>query len=130
GILTNEDAQMIILDTPGLLQPKYALQRAMRAAALQALADADVVIYLADATGGPPPSLREAASLESEPRAPVLTVLNKVDAVPEAQHATLLQLAGPNAFLVSAETGQGVPELMRRVREQLPESPFLYPPDE
>ena len=50
GIHTTDDAQMIVLDTPGLLNPRYALQRAMRATALARSHDADVIVYLVDAT--------------------------------------------------------------------------------
>src|SRR6476646_6387260 len=57
GIRTTDDVQMIILDTPGLLNPRYELQLAMRSTAILALKDADVVIYLADATERTPPSL-------------------------------------------------------------------------
>src|SRR5437868_7791569 len=63
GIRTTDDTQMIILDTPGLLNPRYELQRAMRGTALKALKDADVIVYLADATERIPPSLVEAAEL-------------------------------------------------------------------
>src|SRR5262252_9237431 len=73
GIHTTDDAQMVILDTPGLLQPRYALQTAMRSAALRALEDADVIVYLADVAAGKPPTLTEAAGLERDARAPVIT---------------------------------------------------------
>src|ERR671933_2979679 len=65
GIHSSGDVQMVLLDTPGLLNPRYALQVAMRAAALRALDDADVVVYLADASDGPPPPLEVAAELEA-----------------------------------------------------------------
>ena len=52
GILTKDDVQMIVLDTPGLLEPRYELQRSMRATSLKALDDADVIAYLADARDG------------------------------------------------------------------------------
>src|SRR3954469_17758133 len=81
GIHTSDDAQMVILDTPGLLNPRYPLQEAMRATALRALQDADVIIYLADATEGTPPNLVAAAELAAPPRAPIITVLNKSDAL-------------------------------------------------
>src|SRR5690349_6441924 len=81
GIHTSDDAQMVILDTPGLLNPRYPLQEAMKSTALRALEDADVIIYLADATEGLPPSLATAAELAKEPRAPIITVLNKSDAL-------------------------------------------------
>ncbi|HYU52598.1 MAG TPA: GTPase Era [Gemmatimonadaceae bacterium] len=127
GIYTSDDAQMVILDTPGLLSPRYPLQEAMRATALRALDDADVIVYLADATEGHPPSLAEAAQLSAPPRAPVVTVLNKSDAVraPGAHAAT-----DGDVVSISALTGEGVPGMMSRVAAHLPESPFLYPDDE
>lgn len=128
GIHTSEDAQMVVLDTPGLLNPRYPLQQAMRSTALRALEDADVIVYLADATEGNPPDLAAAAELASAPRAPVITALNKSDALPKTVRA--VAPAGNDVFLVSALTGDGVPELMRRVASHLPESPFLYPDDE
>src|SRR3982751_5957277 len=67
GIRTADDVQMVILDTPGLLNPRYPLQQAMRGAALAALNDADVVLYLNDATEGSPPPLAEVAQLEHLP---------------------------------------------------------------
>ena len=127
GIRTAEDTQMVILDTPGLLNPRYALQESMKEAAIRALEDADVIVYLADAAEGTPPSLTEAAGLKHAPRAPVVTALNKADMLDPTSRATL---AGDDRFLVSARTGEGIPELMARVEEQLPESPFLYPEDE
>ena len=128
GIYTTGDAQMVILDTPGLLNPKYPLQEAMRSTAVRALDEADVIVYLADATEGQPPSLAEAAGLAAPPSAPVILALNKSDALTTAQRDELG--TSDNVFLVSALTGDGVPELMSRVARNLPESPFLYPEDE
>jgi GTP-binding protein Era len=128
GIYSSDDSQMVILDTPGLLNPGYLLQEAMRSTALRALDEADVIVYLADATEGNPPPLVEAAQLESAPRAPVLTVLNKSDAVP-AQRRADADVAEDVAY-VSALTGDGIPELMARIARLLPESPFLYPEDD
>jgi GTP-binding protein Era len=129
GILTKDDVQMIVLDTPGLLEPRYELQRSMRATSLKALDDADVIAYLADARDGAPPSLREAAELPRDPRAPVLTVLNKIDALsPEARETLRREL--PNAIQISALTGEGIHALIGDLTPHLPESPFLYPDDE
>jgi GTP-binding protein Era len=128
GIYSAHDSQMVILDTPGLLNPGYLLQEAMRSTALRALDEADVIVYLADATEGNPPPLVEAAQLALEPRAPVLTVLNKSDAVPAHRRGDA-GLAGDFVY-VSALTGDGIPELMTRIAERLPESPFLYPEDD
>ena len=129
GIRTTDDVQMVVLDTPGLLNPRYELHRAMRTTALRALADADVIVYLADATERVPVGLPEAGDLEAPPRAPVVTVLNKVDAIRPAERAELRE-ALPDARFVSALTGEGVDELLAQLEAALPEGPFLYPEDE
>jgi GTP-binding protein Era len=130
GIYTDADSQMVILDTPGLLNPGYLLQQAMRSTALRALEEADVIVYLADATEGNPPSLVEAAELSSPPKAPVITVLNKSDAIPTTRLAEIATAAGEEVVGISALTGDGIPELMARIAQKLPESPFLYPEDD
>ena len=129
GIRTTQDVQMVVLDTPGLLNPRYELHRAMRTTALRALADADVIVYLADATERTPPSLVEAADLTAPPRAPVITVLNKLDAIRPVERDEL-RAALPDARFISALTGEGVDSLLEELGAALPESPFLYPEDE
>jgi GTPase len=130
GIRTEGDTQMVLLDTPGLLHPTYALQRHMRATALEALRDADVIIYLVDATeqDRAHPPLHVAAELNVPPAAPVITVLNKADLLTPDERARLA--ANPDVHLISAANGDGVPELLARAAGHLPESPFLYPEDE
>ena len=88
GIHTSGDVQAIILDTPGLLNPKYPLQHAMRAAALAALADADVVLYLVDGTE-PIQPLDVVARIDEPIRAPTVTVVNKVDLMPAPRREAL-----------------------------------------
>ncbi len=129
GIHSTEDVQMVIFDTPGLLEPRYALQEAMRSTALRAVQDADVIVYLADATDGPPTTFGVAARLSSPPRASVITALNKSDLLVPLRR-TELEQSNPDAVLISAMTGDGVSELMERVSAALPESPFLYPEDD
>jgi GTP-binding protein Era len=120
---------MVVLDTPGLLNPRYELHRAMRTTALRALTDADVVVYLADATERVPPSLEEAADLTGPPRARVILVLNKMDALRPVERDELRSLL-PDARFISALTGEGVDDLLAELSRVLPESPFLYPEDE
>ncbi|MBA3404057.1 MAG: GTPase Era [Gemmatimonadaceae bacterium] len=129
GIHSTDDVQMVVFDTPGLLEPKYALQEAMRSTALRAVQDADVIVYLADATDGPPTTFGVAARLSSPPRASVITALNKSDLLVPLRR-TELEQSNPDAVLISAMTGDGVSELMERVSAALPESPFLYPEDD
>ena len=131
GIRTADDVQMVILDTPGLLHPRYALQEAMRSAAVLALRDADVIVYVADAAAGPPRPLEEAGRLSAPPAAPVLLALNKIDTVaPEERTSLLEHLAGGEVYPISALRGEGIEELLAAIGARLPESPFLYPEDE
>src|SRR5215208_1645203 len=129
GIHTAGDVQMIILDTPGLLNPRYALQEAMRATALAALAEADVVLHLVDGSEGAPQSLIDVAQLSRPIRAPVVLVINKTDLLSSAASEELHARFSDAAF-ISATSGYGVPELLDRIAAVLPESPFLYPEDE
>ncbi len=135
GILTEGDAQLIFLDTPGLLEARDLLQRAMLGAALEALSEADVVLLVVDATAPPSAEDREriGAALD-DVRAPLLAALNKADAAPEdareAWDAWLRTESGARTFTVSALTGEGTDELLAAVRDALPSGPFLYPEDE
>ncbi|HET7551530.1 MAG TPA: GTPase Era [Gemmatimonadaceae bacterium] len=132
GIYSADDVQMVILDTPGLLEPRYELQRAMRATALRALEDADVIVYLVDAHEPAARPLAEAAALEKPPRAPILTVFNKIDTLEsQAREELRSRVAGDESVIpVSATSGEGVELLLQRLAALLPESPFLYPEDE
>jgi GTPase len=129
GIRTADDVQMIVFDTPGLLNPSYALQRAMRAAALEALRDADVIVYLIDATDPVVEPLHIAAALDTPPRAPTIVAFNKSDLLTTTRRDTLRE-QWPDARFISATQGEGVDELLRAAAAHLPESPFLYPEDE
>ncbi len=129
GIHTQADAQMVVFDTPGLLDPAYELQATMRFAALRALEDADVILYLTDAGARDTRTLAEAAGLDSPPRAPVIHVVNKTDSVSRVQLKAEME-RWPGAAFVSALTGDGVKDLLDTVRARLPESEFLYPADD
>jgi GTP-binding protein Era len=128
GIHTSGDVQAIILDTPGLLNPKYPLQHAMRAAALAALNDADVVLYLVDGTE-PIEPLNAVARIDEPIRTPTITVVNKTDLIPSARRDAMRDELADASF-ISAANGAGVDQLLERVAALLPESPFLYPDDE
>jgi GTP-binding protein Era len=129
GIVVRGDTQIIFADTPGLLDPQYPLQRAMRATALQAIRDADVVLHLVDATQLPDESLQALAGLAATPPGAILTVFTKVDLLSaDARHRLARDF--PSAVQVSALTGEGIEALLDRVAAQLPESPFLYDVDD
>jgi GTP-binding protein Era len=126
GLRTDGDTQYVFHDLPGLLEPAYAMQERMRALALDGVRRADVILYLHPAPEGTPPDLVTAAGLTEPPKAPVLLVHTKCDLVPSAARAALDQ----NGILTSAETGEGIDELLARVAALLPERELLYPPDD
>jgi len=129
GIHTTAGVQMIVFDTPGLLNPRYKLQESMRAAALAALNDADVVLHVVDATDSGFEDLSTLAMLDRPLRAPVMVAFNKSDLL-NANRIAELSVLHPTAVSISAADGNGVQELIARLGEMLPESPFLYPEDE
>src|SRR5205085_9770745 len=104
GIHTSGDTQIILLDTPGLISPRYALQESMRGVALSALREADVVLYLIDGTEGSIPELGNVAQLDRPVRAPVVVAINKADVLTPGQRESLTEQA-PDALFVSAITG-------------------------
>ena len=129
GILTRDDCQMVLLDTPGLLDPTYDLQRAMRAVSRTAIEDADVILHLIDATKPSFESLVAAADLPAQPRAPAITAFNKIDRIASAD-LNHLRNEQPGASFISAANGDGIVKLLARLSASLPESPFLYPGDD
>lgn len=132
GISTTDAAQLVFLDTPGLLEPRYALQEAMRTAARDALRDADVVLHLIDAAGDLTDAevdLRAAAQLPTRIRAPVIRVANKLDVLSPDERARAAARLGEVVW-ISAQTGEGVDALTTRLVAALPPGPFLYPADE
>ncbi|MBC7844775.1 MAG: GTPase Era [Gemmatimonadaceae bacterium] len=128
GIVSSDDYQMVLLDTPGLLDPSYTLQRSMLASAIASLRDADVAVYVHDATNGPPPPLDSLLPPGTPLPRVQLTWANKADLLNEGNRSALE--ATPNVIVGSAETGDGIDRLLERVAGHLPLSPFLYPADE
>ena len=129
GILTFDDTQIVLVDTPGLMEPSVALQQVMRGSALQALRDADVILHLIDSGDPKPVSLDQLAQLKESLRAPVLVARTKTDLLTEQQRERI-QSESPGQCLVSAVTGEGIDELRSRLRELLPEGPHLFPDDD
>src|SRR6266567_3314693 len=127
GLLTRDDTQFIFTDSPGLLEPEYKLHETMRAAALRAIADAEVIAYLHPLPEFPAPPLTEVAKLDRAPRAPIVTVYTKADLVLTSPN--LPQPPPTSSVVVSALTGSGLDQLLAALRERLPEGPFHYDPD-
>lgn len=130
GVLTRPDAQIVFVDTPGILKPRTLLGTRTNEAATSSVGDVDVVMLVIDATEKLGTGDRWIA--DRLPRNAVL-VVNKVDAAPRVEVLKQLGRAGELGFSeyfpVSAETGEGVDTLVRALIDRLPEGPQFYPDD-
>ena len=142
GILTEGDAQLVFLDTPGLHRQKRGIAPLLLRSAYAALSQADVVLVLLDAArfAGRPEALaaelRPIAKAVGAGHVPVVVACNKCDLIKEkAKILPLLAavgeaLPGAELFPVSALTGMGVADMLRAITARLPEGPHQYDPDE
>jgi GTP-binding protein Era len=135
GIALEGETQIILVDTPGIFEPKRRLDRAMVNAAWEGTTAADAVLLLVDPIKQRRHELMPLIeALQGRPEKKLL-VLNKVDASPKEK---LLQLAQEFAgladfaevFFVSALTGDGVPQLKAHLAAQMPQGPWHYPEDQ
>jgi GTP-binding protein Era len=132
GLHSEEDLQIIFLDTPGIINPKYELQKAMMRFVDRARKDADLILFMVDPKESVIPD--KIVGLLQSIQQPVLLIINKMDLTkkPEAQSiAEKLngQISFTNTAYVSAKTGEGVSELMNAIKERIPAGPPYYPKD-
>lgn len=128
-ILTGDDYQMVLVDTPGLHKPQNKLGNFMLAESKRAIEDANLVLYIVDSRK---PALWE----EDFPlHCPVILALNMADLLPRPEIDVLIrQYQEDGRFKavipVSALTGVGIPHLLETLIDLLPEGPQLYPEDQ
>lgn len=149
GIALYDDAQIVLVDTPGIFSPRRRLDRAMVASAWGGAEDADAVVHLVDAAShiaaegkdGQAADRRSAEDTETiiaalkDSGRQVILALNKIDGM---RRDTLLALSQQlydtgvysEVFMISALSGDGVDDLGRRLAELMPAGPWLYPEDQ
>ena len=135
GILTTDTHQIIFVDTPGLMNPKYRLQSEMVKTAYNALGDADVVLFVIDVT-------RRNIDIEDtilkrlkRVKATTILVLNKVDRVEKRTLLPILEdysqkFEFAHIIPISALTTDGVPLLLEQIEAYLPLGPHYFPEDQ
>ncbi|MDE0087078.1 MAG: GTPase Era [Candidatus Poribacteria bacterium] len=136
GIVTTDTHQMVFVDTPGLMDPKYRLQSEMVRTAYGALRDADVVLFVVDVAH--PNDEIEDTIIERLPRAKVtktILVLNKVDIVDKLTLLPIFEnfsekFEFDDMIPISAKTGDGVSVLLEQVSSYLPPGPLYFPEDQ
>lgn len=135
GIVIENNAQIILVDTPGIFLPKRRLDRAMVSTAWSGAHDADLVCVLLDAKAGIDEEaeaiLTKAASVKHDK----ILVINKVDLVQREKLLALAQAANERmafakTFMIAAISGDGVDDLRHTLADIVPPGPFLYPEDQ
>ena len=135
GIAIEGDAQLIFVDTPGIFSPRRRLDRAMVGTAWGSTQDADLVALLIDSRRGLKEDDEKILQGLGEIRPPKVLVLNKIDLVDKLALLALTHEANQHAsfaatFMISALSGDGVPDLKRWLAAHAPAGPWLYPPDQ
>ncbi len=135
GIAIHGDAQILLLDTPGIFAPRRRLDRAMVAAAWGGTADADLIALVVDSKTGFGERIEAMLDRLKERREPKWLILNKVDVTAKESLLTLAARLGEtldfeHIFMVSAATGDGLEDLKAALAERMPDGPWHFPPDQ
>jgi len=134
GILSHDDYQIVFIDTPGFLKPRYLLQEKMQTSILGALKDAEVLLFIIDIVTFPTDYDTQVSSILLKSKIPKLAVINKIDlaknkkAITDAQ-ATLTDWGFQDIFFISAKKSIGIHELLEKILVLLPVHPPYYPID-
>jgi GTP-binding protein Era len=135
GIVVEDNAQIVLVDTPGIFAPKRRLDRAMVSTAWSGAHDADLVCVLLDARAGIDDEADAILSRLEAVNHPKMLVLNKIDLVPREKLLALAMKANDrltfsDTFMISALSGDGVDDLRRALAKAVPPGPFHYPEDQ
>lgn len=135
GIKTLDTAQVLFLDTPGIHKPRDVMNERMVERAWAAVKEADLALWVIDATQGLTTVDRELGARLAAGSTPVVVAVNKVDAVDKPSllpviAAVAALLPGREIVPISAHDGEHVAELLQVIVAQLPEGPRYYPGDE
>lgn len=139
GIHTTDTAQLIFVDTPGVIQPRYKLQRSMMGFVDETMSEADVICVVVDAVKAIKRGSIRDAMVErrfASSKIPAILVLNKMDSVgvkigvlpllAEAQESGIYK----KAIAIAARDNTYVTDLVEMLTELAPEGEFLYDPDQ
>jgi GTP-binding protein Era len=135
GIAIEDEAQILLVDTPGIFAPRRRLDRAMVAAAWAGAEDADLVLLVIDAAAKLGQRVETILEGIKDSTQPLMIVLNKADIARKEDlltlAATLSERLNPrHLFMVSATTGDGVADLKTALAKAMPEAPWHFPDDQ
>jgi len=139
GVATDLEAgrQLVLVDLPGVQRPRDVLTERMQGRVERELADSDVVLFVINGEEGVGPGDRfiARALLGAGATLPVICVVNKADRLGPNELVPVLAAAAElegvdEVFPISAKTGEGLPPLLDRLGELIPEGPYMYPPED
>jgi GTP-binding protein Era len=139
GVATDLEAerQLILVDLPGVQRPRDVLTERMQGRVERELADSDVVLFVLNGEEGvgPGDQFIVRALLGAGTKLPVICAVNKADRLGPNELVPVLARAAElpgvdEVFPISARTGEGLPPLLERLGELMPEGPYLYPPED
>ncbi len=137
GVYTDDEAQIVLIDTPGVHKPLNELGKYLSNQSKDALEDADLVLFLVDATQNA--GLGDKWIYENYLKninAPILLVLNKVDLIKDMQARELNLFSYKQMFeqnidsiKISAKTGRNIDDLIKKMKTYMPNAPKMYNDD-
>ena len=135
GIAIHDSSQVVLVDTPGIFEPRRRLDRAMVAAAWGGAGDADLILLVIDSADGLNREVDRIVSGLEQREHPLWIALNKVDIVKKPKLLELSlklteRLNPDKVFMISAANGEGVTDIKEALAVAMPEGPWLYPEDE
>lgn len=133
-ILSEEDYQIIFVDTPGMHKPKHKLGEYMVKGAKEAVREVDLILFLTTPDGEIGRGDQYILEQLRETEVPIILVMNKVDENPSERVAESLKLFGEyfsfkEIIPISALKGKNIDTLLKLIKENLPEGPQYYPAD-
>ena len=135
GVVTEGEAQIVFIDTPGIFTPRRRLDRAMVEAAWTGAGDADLVALIVDAERGVTADVELLLEGLKEVPHPKVLVLNKIDLLKREKLLALsadlnARVAFERTFMISALTGDGVKDFLDWAAERIPPGPWHFPEDQ
>ena len=150
GFYSDDDSQIVFLDTPGIIQPSYLLQERMMDQVIRLRSDADLLLHLVDGRRPPAPDDVVWETLAAL-RLPVMLVVNKVDMLKDGDASDMpagesdhpapanaeaviadcsRHFTYEDSVAISAMNGDGVEELLGKIKDRMPSGPAFYPKDQ
>lgn len=133
-IHSDDDSQMVFIDTPGVHKPKNKLGEYMKRTIRTTLEDVDAVLYLVEPDAAIGAGDEYILKVLSKISTPVILLINKTDTIEKTALLEVMAVYGAYDFIkaivpISAKTGDGVDELLALIKENLPEGPQYFPDD-